>query len=468
MSKREQFDSPPIKPIYLQAKPNDSIEYGSALIETIGNGTNDNLQTLATFREQFSHYHNLEITVQEREAVSDEGNGIERFFRKMAQLPAKVMEEKSRFRFVEYGTTFEGLCVHAADDKSVYHPAQTPMQLRLPSSSIARAVFHLFNWPDISGPESYVLQTGEPPCCGLRVCCRFRMEFDGWLITVAEFEETDGLVKKLKEIGGSAITHIGQIERADGQTFSTEQLYEMLTCLGYFFSLVLGRWSQPSLTVGFDSVGDRVFENWGMHQTTIGHYAGGNSFFDCRHDEIFPALLPGFWRRWHDPLWNRAFKESIYWYIGANNIGFGVNVDSALLFTQAALELLAWTYCVLDKKAVSEKAFAPRGGLTASDKLTLLTSLLGISSQIPPQLKSLHARPGKPWSDSMHAITDLRNGLVHPKERGTLPTNTYHEAWKLSLWYIDLILLRLCDYNGKYSDRLTTRFVGQVEDVPWK
>lgn len=28
--------------------------------------------------------------------------------------------------------------------------------------------------------------------------------------------------------------------------------------------------------------------------------------------------------------------KAIYWYIGANNVGFGVNVDSALLFTQAA------------------------------------------------------------------------------------------------------------------------------------
>ena len=82
--------------------------------------------------------------------------------------------------------------------------------------------------------------------------------------------------------------------------------------------------------------------------------------------------------------------------------------------------------------------------------------------------KSLHSRPGKPWSDSMHAITDLRNGLVHPKENGPLPANAYFEAWELSLWYLDLIFLRLLKFEGKYSNRLKQRFVGHVEDVPWK
>lgn len=467
MKKRDQYDSPPIAPIYSQAEPNDPIEYGSATIETAGNGGNDNLQARATFREKFSHEHDFEMTVPEPTAQAAEANDGASFFTNMLQAQTRILEERKRFQFAEHGTAFEAFCVHAAHDKAIYRPAQTPMQLRPPSNSIAKAVFHLFNWPDLSGPDSYVLQIGTPPHCGWRACGRFRMECDGWSITVAEFKNTDGLVKKLKETGGYAITHVGQIERRDGQTFSTEQLDKLLDCLGCFFSFVLGRWSRPSLTVGFDEVGDRVFEHWGMHQTTIGHYSGGNSFFDRRHDAIFQSLFPGFWQRWNDSLWHRPLSEAIYWYIGANNVGFGVNVDSALLFTQAALELLAWTYCVLDKKAVSEKAFAPRGGLTASDKLTLLTSLLGISSQIPAQLKSLNARPGKPWNDSMHAITDLRNGLVHPKERGTLPGNTYNEAWKLSLWYIDLILLRLCNHSGMYSNRLANRYVGEVEDVPW-
>lgn len=467
MSQREQFDSPPIKPIYSQTAPNEPIEYGTSVIETVEKGGSGNLQTQATFREKFSHDHRLEFTVMERAVSSDDADGMREIIRIMSQAPNKIME-KGQFRFVDHGTKFQAFCVRASSDKSVYHPAQTPMQVRPPSSSMTRAIFHLFNWPEVSGPDDFILRTGKAPYHGARVCGRFRLEYSNWLITVAEFEETNGVMKSLEETGGYAITHVGQIEHTDGQTFSTEELNRVISCLSDFLSLVLGRWSPPSMTVGFDNAESRVFEHWGMHRTTTGSYVGGNSFFDRQHAEIFSELFPAFWSLWHDQLWGKPLHKAIYWYIGANNVGFGVNVDSALLFAQAALELLAWTYCVLDKKAVSERAFGPRGGLTASDKLTLLTSLLGISNSIPTELKSLHSRPGKTWSDSMHAITDLRNGLVHPKENGPLPANAYFEAWKLSLWYLDLIFLRLLKFEGRYSNRLKQRYVGQVEDVPWK
>ncbi len=65
-------------------------------------------------------------------------------------------------------------------------------------------------------------------------------------------------------------------------------------------------------------------------------------------------------------------------------------------------------------------------------------------------------------------LTDLRNGLVHPKENGPQPEKSYSEAWNFSLWYLDLIFLKRFGYGGQYSNRLKVRFVGQVEDVPWK
>lgn len=466
MTQCDQFDSAPIQPVYSQSEPNEAIEYGFALIESNGNDTKRHMRSPGRFRGRFTHDHVLEIVIPEHTATSDDAGAD--VFARITEARSRVVGGPTKFRFVDYRTTFQAFCTHSGQEKSVWHPASSPLQVRQQSGDISRAVFHLFNWPMLRGPRVYVLQEGKPPQCRLRTCGRFQMECDGWLVTVAELERTEELVNRLSDTGGYAITHVGEVQRSDGRTFSTTQLDDLLACVGDFFSMVLGRWSRPSLTVGFDSAGNRVFEQWGLHQTTMGHYVGGNSFFDRQHDEIFEALFPAFWRLWNDPLWATPLKKAIYWYIGANNVGFGVNVDSALLFSQAALELLSWTYCVLDRKAVSEKAFAPRGGLTASDKLTLLTSLLGISNSLPIELKALDARPGQRWSDSMHAITDLRNGLVHPKENDHIAEDAYHQAWKLSLWYLDLILLRLLKYEGKYSNRLKVRFVGQIEDVPWK
>jgi hypothetical protein len=67
----------------------------------------------------------------------------------------------------------------------------------------------------------------------------------------------------------------------------------------------------------------------------------------------------------------------------------------------------------------------------------------------------------------MHVITDLRNGLVHPGAVKNVPDGAYVDAWRLSLWYIELTILRLCDHNGQYANRLAERWVGGTETVPW-
>jgi hypothetical protein len=181
---------------------------------------------------------------------------------------------------------------------------------------------------------------------------------------------------------------------------------------------------------------------------------------------MFSDLFPAFVELWSQPCWKDQLRKVVYWYVNANTTGGGVNVDSGLLFTQAALELLAWTYCVNDKKVVSEKPFGPRGGLSAMDKLSLLVGLLGLPLDIPKGLSALHGRRGRKYRNSMDAITDLRNGLVHPTGSGSVAHNSYLEAWMLSLWYVEVVILKLCNYSGKYSNRLVERHVGEVESLP--
>ncbi len=147
----------------------------------------------------------------------------------------------------------------------------------------------------------------------------------------------------------------------------------------------------------------------------------------------------------------------------------GVGPDTGLILSQTALELLAWTYCVQDQKMVSPEAFKQRSGLKASDKFRLLMSSLDIPKEVPRVLSALHGNPGKKWIDGLHAITDIRNSLVHPDSNSIISGNSYYEACQLSLWYLDLVLLHLCGHNGNYANRLlvSDRCQGEVEPVPW-
>ena len=50
---------------------------------------------------------------------------------------------------------------------------------------------------------------------------------------------------------------------------------------------------------------------------------------------------------------------------------------------------------------------------------------------------------------------------------GILPIGAYRQARELGLWYTELLLLDLFGYGGRYSNRLTREWVGDVEIAPW-
>ncbi len=362
--------------------------------------------------------------------------------------------------------TVNAMFARADEGVDIYHPLRSPIDATRVKSPIRRTVFHLVNWPRFSGPEDFILVTGTPPQQSLSGCGRLTLKVDGWSITIVEVDEVDSLLRALKCKGGYVISHVGVVERDDGSSFTADEVDSLFTILHCYFSFALGRWAGPQLPVGYDATGNKIFENWGFGPLASGAWNGDASWFDERHSELLQQVLPGFCDLWKKEVWQQALHEVIYWYVGASRIGSGVNVDSALLFTQAALERLAWTHCVLDRRMVSKDAFRQRG-LRAADKLRILASNLDIPLDIPDDMKSLQSKSGRQWVDSMDAITDLRNGLVHPDKSDEPPEGAYYEAWRLSLWYIDMILLRLCGYCGKYGNRLSSRFVGIVEAVPW-
>jgi hypothetical protein len=117
---------------------------------------------------------------------------------------------------------------------------------------------------------------------------------------------------------------------------------------------------------------------------------------------------------------------------------------------------------------VSQKAFLQKA-LSAPDKLRMLISSLGVPAELPATMTMLNAKPGEKWADIPDAITSIRNALVHPSEKKSFLTRDYfYEAWQLSMWLLDLVLLRLCKHTGDYANRLTNkRWVGTVERVPW-
>lgn len=441
----EQLIKPPIDPCFATAEPNSAIDLGQfdAVL-----GDSPGRQVTANLLLRFLPKASIRIDIPANDSV-------------LCRV-SRNSSDKDPLTLTSLGVSFNVYRL----SHTIYEPDRTPIQLRSMTSSISRATFHLFNWPKFYGPGAYGLRTGTAPNYGGKTCGRSTMEFGGWKVVIVEVADADNLIEQLKQSGGFAITHVGTIERSQGEAFSTLELDDVIESLTMLFSFALGRWSSPSLTVGFDDTGEIVFQHFGLGFVDSDAWSGGLCIFDSHHSEILPELMDGFWTRWTDVTWKRAFRSAIYWYLGANKPGSGANIDSGILFTQTALELLAWTYCVIDKKIATKNQFG-LGGFSAARKLNLLASELQIPTAIPNQLIGLLGPNSKKWTDGMHAITDIRNGLVHPSKQSVTAGEVYFDAWRLSHWYIEMCLLALCGYKGSYSNRLVERLAGQIEPVPW-
>src|SRR3990172_2308017 len=112
-----------------------------------------------------------------------------------------------------------------------------------------------------------------------------------------------------KDITGST-TNI--IELAAGSwKVELRSLVETLDCLRLFFSFAKGISCEPICAVGFDNSNTRVWESWSAPKEP---WYSPTSWIDQYHREQLPCLFPGFMRRWEDGNWRDALHEVIYWY----------------------------------------------------------------------------------------------------------------------------------------------------------
>jgi len=328
------------------------------------------------------------------------------------------------------------------------------------STQMIRVVFHLFNFVELLGTRRSIEQSGTT----INAIEHVDLAYGGWSVELKSLLSTRDNIKVLEAEGGYRLTHVGGLQKADSTPFSGKDANDYLEALQYFLSFAKGDWCEPVCAVGYDDSGNHVWECWSSPRES---WHTQLSWFDPHNSAQLAVLFPGFMTRWENDDWRKTLHEVIYWYLNANNSARGI--DAGIILTQAAIERLSYEFVTKDKRLLTANGFK---GLWASDKFRLLFSSLGLPLEIPTEtseLQNLATKGELNWHDAPEALAEIRNSLVHPesKRHGQFG-KAYYETWNLSLWYLEISVLNICGYSGTYGNRLKRRWVGEIEDVPWK
>jgi len=297
---------------------------------------------------------------------------------------------------------------------------------------------------------------------------------------VVNLQSLESFAPKQK-FNGYEMTHVCYLEKTDKTLFLGEEALEILAALRYFFSFAKGDWCNPICAVGFDSSGSRVWEHWLSPKVSCYDQSNEISWFDNYHPEQLEELFPCFMSLWSNKEYKDALMKVMHWYFIANN----TSIDTGIILAHTALERLSYQYCKDQSKkgCVDYKLEKFFEDLKIPDVIiddipdlkNLLPNLKDVFKEVndgikAKKFKNLKTKNSKIWIGAPTALSEIRNYVVHPEHKYH-PVNFSKAIWdanKLGLWYLELSLLNLFKYHGKYYNRLEMSPVGTVFDIPRK
>lgn len=296
---------------------------------------------------------------------------------------------------------------------------------------------------------------------------RLRFEDDDFVITIDKCNDYKERKKSLEEKGGYIILYAGELTCKKG-SLSHSDFKEIFHCLGTFLTFLNGRRTSALFIRGIhdDQViwsdftdyfvdTDKAVQSWPQRHSIIG----------------LNELWKNFKSIWQDNDDKGFLTSLIHWYVEANgHAGFS---EGSIIMAQTALELIYNWWIIEQKKMILGK---DSENISASNKIRLLLSQLNIDYSIPSGFTYLQGFLDTTDNviDAPEAAVYIRNAIVHSLEEKRKKLSQIHyrakyEALQLYIWYIEMSLLRILDYDDQYYNRCSKEmYASKAEEfVPW-
>lgn len=340
-----------------------------------------------------------------------------------------------------------------------WHPENRPVELgNIHSKQTVYALFHLFNFPNI-------IPTHNTP---VSVCNNhpvLMLTSKDWKVSLHSLPDcmTKQAWDRVLYEGETHLTHIVKLEKNTGSYFSANEVQDSLRLTCQFLTFLAGGQCPPICVVGFNVNNEKLWHSFYSPDIGIRY----QSWFPYANASKIQCLFSGFDKLWNkSESWRECLNSVIYGYIYAHTSRNFTGIKSAIILAQTALERLSYQYLVIERKMISSEGMDK---IKASDRLRLIFSILCIPTAISPYTPTLQKlATSQKWMDAPHAITDIRNELVHPLKKKIIDDDAIIETWMTCLWFLELSILAVCGYTGKYVDRLMAKDnLPVLTQVPW-
>ncbi len=285
---------------------------------------------------------------------------------------------------------------------------------------------------------------------------RIELEDDDYIITLDRDKNYSERRESLMENGGYILLYSGMV-MCKGKSIIHPDSKDIFQCLSTFLSFLNGRKISALFLKG-------IYENQVIWTDYTSYYTVPYSVVESWSPFNSINDIKELWRNfrsiWQNPDGKDFFISAIHWYIEAN--GQAGLTEGSIVLAQNALELL-YNWWIVERIKSIPCNFA-------AGKIRLILKQLKTEFNVPSNLKKLRnfSETIGNVKDAPEAIVYIRNAIVHSRENkrrvlNQMPGKVKHEALQLALWYIELSLLRILDYRGKYKNRCSQT----EENVPW-
>ena len=270
-------------------------------------------------------------------------------------------------------------------------------------------------------------------------------------ITIDEYADSLRLRFELGQIGGFQFLCSGKIKATDGSLSKFEELESTFEKLSQFLLFLNTRKSSPLIIYGYKNE-EIVWKHIQTSECDQDNYYNG---WVLKNEDL---ELSKIWDKFCILWKNKNDRESLTiilkWYNEANK--HNISLESRIVLIQNALELL-FNWLITEKfNYVSSN---DTKGISASAKIGLLLSNFQLEPKIPRELNEL-IKYSKAFNfiNGPDTITHVRNCIVHSNSKKIshlqkLSEPAKKEALNMGIWYVEIILLKLFEYEGEYHNR---------------